>query len=177
MRVARVQALLHSDVRDADFSFDVEEEALPPFDGPTLTNVAPVARYRKRYSIESEQWTSTATRVVIAAAGASRGVAGYLIASRSWNNCAQIDDFAVDRGQRRAGVGRMLMAEAIAWAREMGLAAVRAETQSNNVAACRFYERLGFSLGGFDRYLYAGLDAPARFETALFWYLSLERQP
>ena len=47
-------------------------------------------------------------------------------------------------------------------------------TQSNNVAACRLYERFGFRLGGFDRDLYRRLD-PATQEVALFWYLPLSR--
>jgi len=42
------------------------------------------------------------------------------------------------------------------------------ETQSNNVAACKLYERLGFTLGGFDRFLYRG-EMPETREIALFW--------
>jgi streptothricin acetyltransferase len=44
------------------------------------------------------------------------------------------------------------------------------ETQNINVAACLFYQRCGFTLGGFDRYLYRGLD-PSTEEVALYWYL------
>jgi ribosomal protein S18 acetylase RimI-like enzyme len=65
------------------------------------------------------------------------------------------------------------MDEAVVWAREKNLPGIRLETQSNNVAACRFYYRYGFRLGGFDRQLYAalGMEHP---EVALYWYLFLE---
>jgi len=43
------------------------------------------------------------------------------------------------------------------------------ETQNNNLAACAFYEKHGFRLGGIDRCLYQGLD-PQSSEIALFWY-------
>ena len=74
------------------------------------------------------------------------------------------------------GVGRALMDRAIAWAVERGLPGVRAETQSNNVPACKLYESCGFRLGGFDRDLYRGLDEGTT-EVALFWYLLFGQQP
>ena len=43
------------------------------------------------------------------------------------------------------------------------------ETQNNNVAACKLYERCGFRLSGFDQDLYRGQD-PETTEIALFWY-------
>jgi streptothricin acetyltransferase len=46
------------------------------------------------------------------------------------------------------------------------------ETQNNNVGACKLYEACGFTLGGFDRYLYRG-EMPDTREIALFWYLML----
>jgi ribosomal protein S18 acetylase RimI-like enzyme len=60
--------------------------------------------------------------------------------------------------------------QAIAWAQDRQLPGVMLETQNINVAACRLYERCGFTLGGFDRYLYQGLH-PDTEEIALYWYL------
>lgn len=95
---------------------------------------------------------------------------GYLIVSQSWNNYAVIEDMAVDAPHRGSGVARLMMDAAVEWARGAALAGVRLETQSINVAACRFYERYGFLLGGHDRYLYRRLHPDSR-EVALFWYL------
>jgi len=44
-----------------------------------------------------------------------------------------------------------------------------AETQDTNLAACRFYHRYGFVLGGADTMLYANCSDSN--EKALFWYL------
>ena len=49
---------------------------------------------------------------------------------------------------------------------------IRLETQTNNVTACRFYQRYGFKIGGFDKYLYTALGKE-REEIALYWYLFL----
>ena len=60
------------------------------------------------------------------------------------------------------------------WASGRRLAGIRLETQSNNLAACRFYESCRFVLGGYDRHLYKALHPGTR-EVALFWYLMLAK--
>lgn len=47
------------------------------------------------------------------------------------------------------------------------------ETQNNNVAACKFYEKCGFVIGGFDFLVYTGLDKTSD-EVAIYWYLHFE---
>lgn len=69
-----------------------------------------------------------------------------------------------------AQIGQALMERAVEWAKSKGFPGMMLETQSNNVAACRLYERCGFMLGGFDSYLYKALD-PGTDEIALYWYL------
>lgn len=61
------------------------------------------------------------------------------------------------------------MHQAFDWAGQKALPGIRLETQTNNVAACRFYLRQGFVLGGHDRHLCEGLSPGTR-ETALFFY-------
>jgi streptothricin acetyltransferase len=96
-------------------------------------------------------------------------VAGRVVLSVGWNRYTWIDDIAVDKRSRRAGVGRALMDQTVAWTNSLGLPGIRAETQNNNVPACNFYEACGFRLGGFDMDLYRGLDLMTK-EVALFWY-------
>jgi streptothricin acetyltransferase len=85
---------------------------------------------------------------------------------------AIIDDIAVDRPCRRLGIGKALVHRAIAWAKHRRLPGLMLETQTNNVPACALYERCGFTLGGFDEWLYRALH-PKTTEAALFWYLPL----
>lgn len=86
---------------------------------------------------------------MIAVARVNEDVVGYVAVSRSWNQCAQIDDIMISRNHRRCGLGRLLMNEAVLWTQEEHLAMIRLETQTNNVPACRFYEKYGFDLGGY----------------------------
>lgn len=56
------------------------------------------------------------------------------------------------------------------WARKLALAGISLKAHSNSAAVCRFYQRYGFVLGGYDRYLYQAMHPGTR-EIALFWYL------
>ena len=53
----------------------------------------------------------------------------------------------------------------------MNAAGLKLETQNVNVPACLFYRNYGFTLGGYDRYLYNALAE--KDEIALFWYYML----
>jgi streptothricin acetyltransferase len=64
------------------------------------------------------------------------------------------------------------MDEATGWARDSRLGTIRLETRSNNVAACLFYQRYGFVIGGHDRLLYHEPGPGKSEEVALFWYLT-----
>jgi ribosomal protein S18 acetylase RimI-like enzyme len=84
-------------------------------------------------------------------------VAGFITASLSWNRFISVDYIAIDSSQRRAGAANKLMAAAHIWARGMNAAGLKLETQNVNVPACLFYRNYGFTLGGYDRYLYNAL--------------------
>ncbi|MNI04710.1 TDP-fucosamine acetyltransferase [compost metagenome] len=92
---------------------------------------------------------------------------------KNWNRYALIDMIQVDKQFRRHGIGRQLMEQAKRWALERGLPGVMLETQSINVRACKFYERCGFVIGGFDQYVYKGIPAVSG-EVAVYWYLHFE---
>ena len=177
MRIKQVPNITADEFKDADFSFDVSEVAQPPFEDFALSRIVPVEPHLKRYPIDLEVLCrADPGQSMIAVANDGRRIVGYIAASRAWNNCADVGDFAVDRAFRRHGIGRLLMHEAIEWAREANLPMLRLETQSNNVPACRFYQKVGFRIGGYDRYLYSAIDGPQQNETALFWYLQLEQR-
>ncbi len=66
---------------------------------------------------------------------------------------------------RRSGVGRALFGAAEAWARARGCVRLDVETQNINVAACRFYARMGCELRRIDRFAYPELPG----EVELLW--------
>jgi GNAT superfamily N-acetyltransferase len=70
------------------------------------------------------------------------------------------------------GVGIPLFKNAAEWSRKQGCRQMKVETQNVNVAACRFYQRMGCSLGEIRRFGYAAVPTVAE-EVMLIWYLDL----
>ena len=138
-------------------------------DGIIRYEVVPVPPYVKTYAEEEPHNRHQASGKSVFLADLDDSIAGRIVLLEGWNQQAWIEDIAVDARARRAGVGRALIEHAVAWAVERGLKWIRAETQGNNVPACKLYEACGFRLGGFDRDLYRGLHGCST-EVALFWY-------
>ncbi len=90
-----------------------------------------------------------------------------------WRDTAMVWNILIDRAYRRQGLGRELMRRAIAWAHGQGLRGLMLETQTNNWAACRFYQAIGFKLCGLDDHFYSNDDIGVK-EVALFWWYELE---
>ncbi|MDR3085112.1 MAG: GNAT family N-acetyltransferase [Christensenellaceae bacterium] len=95
---------------------------------------------------------------------------GQIRLRTNWNRFAFIEDLAVSAAFRGRGIGGALLCEAESWARQEGLLGLMLETQDDNLLACRFYLKCGFTLGGADRLLYSAFEE-VRHETALFFYL------
>ncbi len=81
-------------------------------------------------------------------------------------------DIRVQPQLRRQGVGQALFRQAQAWALARGARQLKVETQNINLAACRFYARMGCHLGQIHRYAYAG-EPGCEQEVMLCWYLDL----
>ena len=88
---------------------------------------------------------------------------------KNWNHYAYIEDITVDKKYRTLGVGKRLVDQAKKWAKKDNMPGIMLETQNNNVAACKFYEKCGFVIGGFDFLVYKGLDK-TNDEVAMYWY-------
>ena len=158
-----------------DGMITVDAIARPRLDaGVPGYDVSPVAPFTKRYGLPPEELRDAIARPDRSAMLVRSGdrVIGRLLISEHWNRYAWIEDLVVDAGSRRLGAGRALIAWAEDWTRSRGLPGIMLETQNVNVAACRFYERCGFVLGGFDQWFYRGFD-PDTIEVAFFWYRDL----
>ena len=87
------------------------------------------------------------------------------------DDVAVLWDIRVSLAERGTGVGSALFRAAATWAGARGCAWLKIETQNINVAACRFYQKMGCTLGAIDRFAYPELPA----ETQLLWWKALER--
>jgi len=81
-----------------------------------------------------------------------------------------IDEISPDRLAEYASIP--LFRYATKWSRTHGCTQMKIETQNVNVPACRFYQRMGASLGEIHRHGYAAVPAVAH-EVMLNWYLDL----
>jgi streptothricin acetyltransferase len=160
-------------VKQYGSSFEVTSKLiLHAENGKISYTIVDVPAYTKQYGLERVEpstYVANPDRTVFFA-DVDNELAGQIRVWKHWNAYAYIDDIAVEPKYRGHGVGRALIERAIEWARSNGLPGMMLETQDNNVAACRLYERCGFELRGFDAHLYKGLY-PATDEIALYWYL------
>ncbi|WP_244226686.1 GNAT family N-acetyltransferase [Paenibacillus protaetiae] len=96
---------------------------------------------------------------------------GQLRIVRDWTRFAYIENIAVKKEYRKAGIGRYLFEAGERWAKEKGLRGISLEAQDDNLAACRFYIRMGMQLGGVDAMKYT---FNPNIDKALFWYKPFE---
>ena len=161
------------DVNQCDGTFAIDSKMVLHAEKNVITyTMDSVAQYNKRYPIEemdASTYVSNPNRTIFFAY-IDGELAGQIRVIKYWNAYAYIADIVVDVRYRKQGVGKALIERAIAWAKSGGFPGMMLETQNNNVAACRLYESCGFVLGGFDGYLYKGLNRTMD-EIALYWYL------
>jgi len=92
----------------------------------------------------------------------------------TWRRVGWIWNILIDVDYRGHGLGRRFVERGVAWARKHDLQALVAETQTNNVPACRFYAHVGFRPAGIDDHYYRHCGNPASaHDVALFWYLDV----
>jgi len=172
LRIEKLNLENMGDLKKIDDSFETNSALeLKTRDGEITYEIREIPLYKKTYGeIEEQEWRSFINSETGAAFLAYKEdqIAGRISLKKHWNNFAFID-IAVDRLFRRQGIGRQLLSTAIEWARKQNFPGIILETQDINVSACKFYESCGCRIGGFDKFLYKGVNLP-REETAVFWY-------
>ena len=134
-------------------------------------SIVPVEPYEKILNVDTEDYTTFIDNPekVIFFADVDGKPGGQIKLIPWWNKFAYVEELVVDTEFRGKGVGRALMSRAIEWAKHQNFPGITLETQDNNVPACKFYEKCGFVLGGFDLYAFRNLSNAS--EIALYWYL------
>jgi streptothricin acetyltransferase len=170
--IAEINPLNIQDADQCDGTFTVDARlVLSPENGAIYYTVISTSPFEKRYPLDEIDFSTYIDNPdkTVFFAYVDDQIAGQIRLCRYWNRYAYIEDIVVDRNFRRRGIGRELIQQSKQWATAKQLAGIMLETQDNNVAACRLYERCGFELAGFDRLLYQGLN-PDTDEIALYWY-------
>ncbi len=81
---------------------------------------------------------------------------GLAILQKQWHKYLYLYDLKVNRDYRSRGVGSKLIEESVRIALKNSYRGLYTIAQDNNLAACRFYIKCGFSIGGLDTRVYTG---------------------
>ena len=145
---------------DTSFSSDFVYGVVPAENSLELRLDSAPSQEHKRYPLDLDQpvWDQGFAAVE---GGRLRG----FIATRyePWNRRLAILHFYVDLQHRRRGIGRRLMERAIESGRMLGARTAWVETSNYNHPGILAYQRLGFSLCGFDLTLYQGTPNEGEF--------------
>jgi len=181
-----IRPFLESDlkcIKEIDSSFDVMQyldyakkrfESMYIFEMKLVEHPQP---FRKRFSHYDEAYMKMLSSFVQEGGSFQISENGKCVAlaitqCHHWNRSLRIWDFLVDKGYRGRKLGKLLMLRVFDYAREKGMRSVFVETQTNNIGAVRFYERMGFEVVGFDDGFYSNRDTENR-EVALFMRKSI----
>ncbi|MFS3929133.1 GNAT family N-acetyltransferase [Priestia flexa] len=92
---------------------------------------------------------------------------GQIRIIKDWNRFCYIESISTKKEYRGSGVGTLLLNKAEEWAKQRQLIGMSLETQDDNLGACRFYVKQGFTLGGVDT---LKQSYNPNIETTLYWY-------
>ena len=81
---------------------------------------------------------------------------GYALLYEQWNRYLYLDNLLVLKDYRRYGVGSILLKRAMELAEKMDKIGVWLICQDNNLGACQFYFKNGYTLGGMNLPVYDG---------------------
>jgi ribosomal protein S18 acetylase RimI-like enzyme len=159
----------HFEVQNEDGRWQLTEIHVPPFfkDYDTLEHPTDWAS-----RFDMSQW------MMFSAFDDDRRVGGAIVAIRTpgvdmlegRSDLAVLWDIRVDPDHRSRGLGESLFHEVIKWSRAQGCGELKIETQQVNVAACKFYTKMGCELRVVNKGHYPGQPD----ENQLLWYRNLK---
>lgn len=83
---------------------------------------------------------------------------GLAVLQDYWFKYMYLNDLKVSRQYRHQGAGQALLEKAKEIAVSRGYKGIYTVGQDNNLAACKFYLKSGFHIGGFDNCVYSGTN-------------------
>ncbi|MCY0986506.1 GNAT family N-acetyltransferase [Nannocystis sp. ILAH1] len=130
--------------------------------------------FHKTYAPETLVEAATTAAFAVAAESTNGVFEGFAtVQLQRWNRSAELSALFVAPGSRGRGLGRTLLAAALDFARSERVRCLTLETQTSNVPAIRFYQRMGFRFCGIHTALYDPA-AVAPEEVAVFFTYALD---
>lgn len=155
--IKRIDGAHEADIRIPNHPFDLFGRLIPLYDGKTWSHAEALFAERTQMCFPDEDYQMQDMPDCIFLGAYENGACvGLAVLQRSWNRYLYVYDLKVNAEHRGRGIGGQLIAEAEKLASEMGYRGLWVVAQDNNLAACRFYLKAGFGIGGLDTHVYRG---------------------
>jgi len=96
---------------------------------------------------------------------------GLAIYKHDWLKYLYLEDLKVYKAYRGKGIGKLLLVEGKKIAAENGYRGIYTIGQDNNLSACLFYIKSGFSIGGFNTHSYGWTNQAEK--SNIYFYLDI----
>ena len=93
---------------------------------------------------------------------------GLAILRHSWKKYLYLYDLKVNSAYRGRHIGSLLIDAAKSISREHGYRGIYTQGQDNNLAACLFYVKSGFRIGGLDTDVYTGTSQEGKADVLFY---------
>lgn len=93
---------------------------------------------------------------------------GLAILERGFFKYLYISDLKVAASCRKLGIGKLLIEKCMEIARINQMQGVSLQVQDNNLAACLFYLKIGFRIGGLDTEGYKGTSQEGKADISMY---------
>lgn len=155
--IRRIDAAHEEDIRIPNEPFELFGRLIPCYDGKIWSHTEELFAEPSAMCFPDENYQMVDMSDCIFLGAYRDGIcAGLAVLQKSWNKYLYVYDLKVSRSLRGKGVGGMLMNGAEEIAKELGYRGLWVVAQDNNLAACRFYLKQGFAIGGLDTQVYHG---------------------
>ena len=145
------------DIRIPNHPFVLFGRLIPRYDGCRWSSTEELFLEKTQMCFPDEGYRMEAMPdCIFLGAYAGETCVGLAVLQKSWNKYLYIYDLKVNEVLRGQGIGTMLVQRAESIAADLGYRGVWVVAQDNNLAACRFYLKNGFVLGGLDTQVYRG---------------------
>ena len=94
---------------------------------------------------------------------------GVAIFTHDWLKYLYLSDLKVASAYRGQGIAEKMLALGLKKAKEKGYAGIWTIGQDNNLAACRFYLKMGFEIGGLDTLIYRHTKQADKANVHFYW--------
>ena len=158
--IERIFADRSADIRLPNQPFPLFGRLIPRYDGAVWSHsvvlLPPGEQGEMTFPDEPYDFDRMAGEHLFVGAYCGERCVGLAVYRHSWNRYLYLYDLKANRDFRRRGVAGRLIEAGRELCRGHGYLGIYTQGQDNNLAACLFYLKTGFVIGGLDTMVYRG---------------------